>query len=106
MLTYGIQVYILAAFNDKFIMYMAADETMGERPHGIHQNIPGNGLDDVFHKFWAVTFNPLPFLIRSHAFIGDGFPAETVLANPGLDVGKPPAGRERSEERRVGKECS
>lgn len=36
LLAYGIQIYILAAFNDKFIMYMAADETMGKRPHGIH----------------------------------------------------------------------
>lgn len=79
-------------------MHVAADETMGKRPHGIHQDIPGNRLDDVFHKLGAVTFNPLPFLICSHAFIGDRFTAKTVLANPGLDVGKPPAGREGDEE--------
>ena len=31
----GIQVDIIASFNDKFVMYMAADETMGKRSYGI-----------------------------------------------------------------------
>ncbi len=96
---YGIQIDILAAFDNQFIMNMATDETMGERPHGVHQNIHRNRPRTIFStNLGTVTFNPLPILICPHAFIGDGFTAEAVLANPGLDIGEPPAGREGDEE--------
>lgn len=73
---------------------MADDGTASQRLHGITENVPADALDDVFHELWSVAFQLFPFLGGSNAFIGDGFPAEAVLAYPGLYVRKsPPAGQ-------------
>ena len=49
---------------DQLIVDMADEKTVGQRPQGIHENVPGNGLDDVFHKLRAVGFDALPLLGR------------------------------------------
>ena len=43
---------------------------------------------NVLHEFRAVGFDPFPFLRGADSFIGDGFAAETVFSDTGLDVGK------------------
>lgn len=79
---------ILAAFYDEFVMDMTYDEAEGQVLHGEAQEIPGDCLDDVFYEFWTVGFYALPFFVCSGAFVGDGFPAETVFSHSWLDVGE------------------
>ena len=79
-------------------MDMAANEAVGEGPHGVAEDVPADGLDDVLHELRAVGFDSLPFLRRSDAHVGDGFSAEAVLSDPWLHVGKHPAGWELDEE--------
>ena len=69
-------------------MDMAYDEVGGQVLHGEAQEIPGDCLDDVFYEFGTVGFYALPFFVCASAFVGDGFPAETVFPDPGLDVGE------------------
>lgn len=76
----------MAAFYDEFVMDMAYDEAGGQILHGKAQEISGDCLDDVFHEFWIVGFYALPFFVCSGAFVGDGFPAETVFPDTGLNV--------------------
>ena len=45
--TDGVQGYVHTALDDQLIVDMADDKTVGQRPHGVHENIPGDGLDDV-----------------------------------------------------------
>lgn len=90
---------ILAAFYDEFVMDMAYDEAEGQVLHGEAQEVPGNCLDDIFHEFWTVGFYALPFFVCSGSFVGDGFPAETVFPDAGLDVGEQASGWETDEEK-------
>ncbi len=39
LLTDGIQGYSHAAFDDEFIVDVAADEAVRERPHGVHEDV-------------------------------------------------------------------
>ena len=57
---------------------MADNKAVRQRSYGIHENVPGNGLDDVFHKFRAVRFDALPLLCAADALIGDGIAAEFI----------------------------
>ena len=66
--------------------------------HGVAKNVPGRSLDDIFHELGSVTFQALPLLGGPDAFIGYGFPAELVLPDSRLHVGKHPAAREFYEE--------
>ena len=77
---------------------MADDKAVGQRPHGIHENIPGDGLDDVFHEFRAVRFDALPLLCAADALIGDGFTAELICPHLRLHIAELPAGRQNDEQ--------
>jgi len=76
-------------------MDMANNKAVLECPHGIHQNVAGNSLHDVFDKLGTVAFEALPFFCGPDTFIGNGFPAETVLADTGFHIGK---GRDEPED--------
>jgi len=89
---------VLAALNDQFIMYVSADEAVGEGSHGVAEDVPADRLDDVLDELRAVGFDSLPFLRRSDAHVGDGFSAEAVLSDPRLHIGQHPAGGELDEE--------
>lgn len=77
---------------------MAHNGTAAQGLHGIAEDIPADGLDDVFHEFWAITFQPFPLLRGSDAFIGDGFASESVLADFRFDIGKPATTRQPDEK--------
>ena len=77
---------------------MSDDETVPECFHGVAEEIPADGQDDIFHKFRSVGFDTLPFLCGSHTFISDGFPAKLIAPDPGLDIGQPSAGGKLDEE--------
>ena len=79
-------------------MDMSADEAVGEGSHGVAEDVPADGLDDVFDELRSVGFDPLPFLRRPDAHVGDRLSAEAVLSDPGLYVGQRPAGGELDEE--------
>ena len=79
-------------------MDVAHNGTAPEGLHGIAKNIPGRSLDDIFHELGPITFQPLPLLGGSDAFIGHGFPTELILPDPGLHVGKPPPTGEFDEQ--------
>lgn len=66
--------------------------------NGTAEDVPADALDDVFHELRAIAFEPFPLLRCADAFIGDGFPAEAVLAYPGLYVRKPPSAGELDEQ--------
>lgn len=74
------------------------DEAVPEGFHGVAEDVPADGLDDIFHKFRSVGVDALPFLCGTYAFIGDGFPAELIDTYAGLDIGQPPAGGKLDEE--------
>lgn len=73
---------VLAAFNDQFIMDVTTDEAVGEGPHGVAEDVPADGLDDILHELRTVGFDALPFLCRSDAHVGDRLPTEAVLSDP------------------------
>ena len=79
-------------------MNVSDDEAVPESFHGVAEDIPADGLDDVFHEFRPVGFDALPFLCGTYAFIGDRFPTELIDPDPGLDIGQPPAGGKLDEE--------
>lgn len=87
-----------SAFNDQFIVDMSDDETVPEGFHGVAEDVPADGLNNVFHEFWPVGFDALPFLCGSYTFIGDGFPTELIDTDAGLYVGKSSAGGELNKE--------
>lgn len=69
-------------------MDVAADEVVPEVMHGVGQYVPGDGLDDVFHKFWAVGFDAVPFSFGIKAHVGDGcFPVGASFQG-GAGIGK------------------
>ena len=92
------QINAGATFNDQLIMNVSDDEAVPESFHGVAEDIPADGLDDVFHEFRPVGFDALPFLCGSYTFIGDGFSAELIDPDAGLYVRKSPAGRKLNKE--------
>ena len=66
LLTDSIERYIVATFDDKFIVDMPDDKTVGESSDGMHQDISADCLDNVFNEFRTVGFD-----VRkpSHIFI-------------------------------------
>ena len=70
-------------------MDVSDDEAVAERLHSITENVTANGLDDILHELWTVGFYAFPFLCRAHAFVGDGFSAKLIGADPGLHICKP-----------------
>lgn len=92
------QINARATFNDQLIMNVSDDEAVPESFHGVAEDIPADGLDDVFHEFRPVGFDALPFLCGTYAFIGDRFPTELIDLDPGLDIGQPPARGKLDEE--------
>ena len=79
-------------------MDVAYNSTVPQGLHGIAKNIPGRALDDVFYELRSIAFQALPFLCCTDALVGYGFPAELVLSDPGLHIGKPPPTGEFDEQ--------
>lgn len=48
------QINAGAAFNDQFIMDMSDDKAVPEGFHGVAEDVPADGLNDIFHKFRPV----------------------------------------------------
>lgn len=67
-------------------MDMADNKTVGKRPYGVHEDISGNRLDDVLHKFRAVGLDAFPLLCVADSLIGDGVAAELVCPHPRLHI--------------------
>ncbi len=98
LLTDRLQAHIRAAFDDQLVMHVPDDLAIAQSPHGIGQDVPADGLHDVLHELRAVALDPGPMLCGVDAHVGDGLAAETVLADPGLDIGQLPAGGQRDEQ--------
>ena len=64
----------------------------------MHENIPGDGLDDVFREFRAVRFDALPLLCAADALIGDGIAAEFICPHLRLHIAELAAGRQNDEQ--------
>ena len=77
------------AFDDQFIMHVPDDEAVSECSHSIAEDIAGYCLDDVLHELRTIGFDAFPFLCGANAFIGDGFSAELIGADPWFHIGKP-----------------
>ena len=77
---------------------MADDKTVGQRPYGIHEDVPGDGLDDVFHKFRTVRFDALPLLCAANALIGDGIAAEFICSHLRFHIAELPARGKNDEQ--------
>ena len=86
--TDDLQVDSGIAFDNQFIMNMPDDKTMAKSFHSVAENVAADGLDDILHEFRSVGFNAFPLLRRANTFIGDGFSAKLIGANPGLHIGK------------------
>lgn len=52
--TDGVKVGIHRCFNDQLIMYMTYDKEVGERTHGMAEDIPADCLYDIFYEFWTI----------------------------------------------------
>ena len=55
----GFVINILATFDDKLIMDMTADETVGEVTHGKAEKISGDCLYDVFREYEKISVNKI-----------------------------------------------
>lgn len=66
--------------------------------HGIAEQVSGNYLYDILHKFRTVGFNAFSFLCGTDAFIGDRFPAKFVFADAWLYIAEHSVGRELDEK--------
>lgn len=91
-------ICIYRAFDDKFIVHVTANPIIPQCPHSRAENIPADRLNDVLHELRSVAFNALPLLRCTNALVSDGFAAELILADTGLDVGKPSAARQRDKQ--------
>lgn len=76
---------------------MANYEAVAERFHGVGKNVPADRLDNIFHEFWAITFNPPP-LARSCTLVGYGVAAKLVDAHAGFHIAEPSAGWQVDEQ--------
>ena len=79
-------------------MDMAADEAVRERPHGVHEDVPRNCLDDVLHKLGAVGFDALPLLCAADALVSDRIAAKLVNPYFRLPIAELPPGGQDDEE--------
>ena len=79
-------IRIYRAFDDKFIVDVAADTIIPQHSHSITENIPADRLNDVLHELRTVAFNALPFLRCANALISDGLATELILADTGFDI--------------------
>jgi len=77
---------------------MGDDAEVPEVFHGEGENVPAQGLGQVFHELRAVGFLTGPALLRVQAQEGDALPAVLVLFQPGLRVGQAAAGGEAGKE--------
>ena len=59
-------------------MYVADDPVLAEVLHRVRQQIPADGLDDVFDEFRAVAFEAFPFFRGAGSFVGDALSAVFV----------------------------
>lgn len=89
---------VRAILNDQLVVYVSADKAMVQRPHGVGQDIPADGLYDVLDEFRTVGFDAAPFLLGIDAQISDGLAAELVLTDAGLHIGQAATGRQRDEQ--------
>ena len=71
LLTHGIQRHAGICLDDQLVVDVHDDGAAPERAHGVAENIAGGGLHDVLHELRAIGIQPLPFLRRADAFIGD-----------------------------------
>ena len=88
LLTDHIQVNIRAAFDDQFVMNVTDDEAVPERFHGVTEDVPADGLDDVLHELRTVGFDTFPLFCGANSFIGYRFAAILVFSDTGLHVGE------------------
>lgn len=79
-------------------MDMADNKTMGKRPYGVHEDISGNRLDDVLHKFRAIGLDALPLLCAADSLIGDGVSAEFVDTHFGFHIAELPTRGQDDEQ--------
>ena len=84
----GFDVCFSRCFDDHLVMDMADDAVIAEVLHGIGEDIAGDGLDDVFDNLGTEGFNPVPFFAGRHAFIGNGYAAESVDRDFRLRIGE------------------
>lgn len=69
LITDNFQVNSGSTFNDQFIVDVSDDKAVLEGFHGVAENVPADGLDDVFYEFRPVGFGVLSFLwIRYNKF--------------------------------------
>ena len=81
-----VEGYAGAAFYDQLVMHMPDDLAVAQGPHGVGQDVPADGLHDVFHEFRTIALDSGPVLRGVDPHVGDGLAAEPVLTEPGLDV--------------------
>ena len=88
LLTDHIQVNIRVALDYQLIMNMTDDEAVPERFHGVTEDVPADGLDDVLHELRTVGFDTFPLFCRANSFIGYRFAAILVFSDAWLHVGE------------------
>lgn len=82
-------------------MDVADDAAVGQRPHGVAEDVVADRLGDVLHELRPVALNAEPVLCAVHAHICHALPAETVSADLGLNAGKPPPAGQGDEQHPV-----
>ena len=65
-------------------MDVADDAVVGQRPHGVAEDVAADPLGDVLHELRPVALNAGPVLRAAHAHVCHALPAETVSADLGL----------------------
>lgn len=98
LLTDGIQGYTHAAFDDEFIVDVAADEAVRERPHGVHEDVPRNCLDDVLHELGTVGFDAFPLFCAADTLVSDGIAAKLIDPHLRLHIAELPPGGQDDEK--------
>ena len=64
LLTDGVQICAIADFDDKFVVNMVDDVAVGQRPHGVAQDVPAGY---VLAEFRLVALDARPALGVVHA---------------------------------------
>ena len=84
------EVSLRRALDDKLVMHRADDEAVAECPHGIGQDIAGDGLDNILGDLGTVGLEPGP-LAEVRALVGHAVRAEsnqfTAFCPPPLGEG-------------------
>lgn len=81
---------------------MCHNTASAERLHGVAQDIPADGLHNIFAKFWPVRFQPFPLFRAADAHVGDGVAAELIGTDLRLDVAESPPRWKRDEQHPAG----